>query len=224
MLTDDELATLLRRGFARATADLDPKPDLVHAVRRRYLTACRRRLAIGVALPAAALAAGSGLALVGRDVPNHTPRHTAVAVPPPSAPGTRASAPRTTPVRSVPMKPASYRVVGLKNRSAPPNCPANATAPVGKSENPSGVWFWTKGTCVFIGVDWADTKPTDAARFQMNGYPGLYAKVEDGVRSIYAPVAPGTNDYHPRGGWVVLTMSANAPRETAVRMILVPGS
>jgi hypothetical protein len=68
MRTDDDLTRLLRRGFTQATADLDPEPDLVRVVRRRYVRARRRRLAVGVAVPAAALAAGSGLALAGRDI------------------------------------------------------------------------------------------------------------------------------------------------------------
>jgi hypothetical protein len=220
MPTGHDLSTLLRRGFAQATADLDPTPDLVHIVRRRHLTARTRRRIVAVAVPAAALAAGTGFALAGRNIPNHP----AVAVPPPSAPTTSVAAPRTTQVTSVPMKPASYKVV-LKDHSAPPNCPANATAPVGKSENPAGVWYWTEnGTCVFIGVGWADTKPPNAAPVQIDGYPGLYGTLENGVRTIYAPVAPGTNDFHPRGGWVVLTVSANAPRELVVRLILVPAN
>ena len=212
MRTDDDLTRLLRRGFTQATADLDPEPDLVRVVRRRYVRARRRRLAVGVAVPAAALAAGSGLALAGRDIPNHTPRHPAVAVP------------RTAPVTPVPMKPASYKVVALHHRSAPTNCPAKATRPVGKSQNPAGAWFWTKGTCVFVRVSWADTKPAKAAPVHINGYPGLYGTVENGVRAIYAPVAPGTIGAHPSGGWVVLRLSANAPEKMAVRLIVVPAS
>src|SRR5215475_2337728 len=170
MPTDDQLTTLLRREFVQATADLDPKPDLVHVVRRRYRSTRRRRLAIGVAVPAAALAAGSGFALAGRN----TPGHTDVAVPPPSAPATGIVTPRPTPVTSVPIKPASYKVV-LNNRGTPPNCPANATAPVGKSANPAGAWIFTNGQCVFVGVGGADTKPGNAAPFHVNGYPGLYS-------------------------------------------------
>jgi hypothetical protein len=147
-----------------------------------------------------------------------------VAVPSLSRSATSVSAPTTTPVTSVPVKPASYRVVALSDHNPPPNCPANATAPVGKSANPEGVWFWTKGKCVFVGVDWADTKPVDAAPIQIKGYPGLYGTLENGVRTIYAPEAPGTNDFHPRGGWVVLTVSANAPQEMAVRLIIVPAN
>jgi hypothetical protein len=44
MRTDDHLTTLLRRGFTHATADLDPEPDLVRVVRRRYARARLRRL------------------------------------------------------------------------------------------------------------------------------------------------------------------------------------
>jgi hypothetical protein len=221
MLTDDDITTLLRRGLAQATADLDPEPELVHIVRLRYARARRRRLAVGAAVPAAALAAGTGLALAGQNVPNHTPSHTAVAVGPPSRPTTSVSAPKTTPITSVPVKPASYRVK-LLNHSTPPNCPANATAPVGKSENPAGVWFFTNGQCVFVGISVAVTKPGNAAPLHINGYPGLYSMLKGGVRTIYAPTAPGP--YDPRGGWVVLTMPANAPQETAVRMIIVPAN
>ena len=147
MPTDDELTTMLRRSFAQATADLDLKSDLVHVVRRCYARVRRRRLVVGVAVPAAALAAGSGFALAARN----TPGHNDMAVPPPSVTAPSVSTPRPTPVTSVPVKPASYKVV-LNNHGTPPNCPVNATAPVGKSENPAGAWFWTKGQCVFVGV------------------------------------------------------------------------
>src|SRR5215831_10588153 len=104
MPTDDELTTLLRRGFAQATADLDPSPDLVHVIHRRHVGARRRRVAVGVAVPAAALAAGAGFVLAGLGTANHTPRHSAVAVAPPSAPS--GSAPRSSPHTSVPIKVA----------------------------------------------------------------------------------------------------------------------
>jgi hypothetical protein len=210
MRTDDDLIALLRRGFTQAAADLDPEPDLVRVVRGRYVRARRRHLRVGLAVPAAALAVGSGLALTGRDSPNHTPSQGAVAE------STKA------PVTPVPVKPASYKLVALK-RSASPNCPANATAPVGKSADPEGVWFWTKeGTCVFVRVGWADAKPASAAPVHLKGYPGLYGTLENGVRAIYAPVAPGTNKAHPRGGWAVLRVSANASQEKVVRLIVVP--
>lgn len=199
MSTDDDLTTLLRRGFTHATADLHPGPDLARVVRRRYVRARQRRLAAAVAVPAAALAAGSGLALAGRDIPNHT----VVAVP------------KTAPVTPVPVKPASYKVVALQH-SAPPNCPANATAPVGKSVNPAGAWFWTNGKCFFVGVGGSDAKPGDAAPLHIKGYPGLFGTLKDGVRTIYAP---GIG----HRGWWVLTMAANVPQDTAVRM-LVPAN
>ena len=169
-------------------------------------------------MPAAALAAGSGLTLAGRDVPNHTPSHTVVAVAPPSAPATSGSAPAS--VTSVPIKPASYKLVALNDQSAPPNCRANAPTPFGKSGNPAGAWFWIeKGTCVFVGVGWAHTRPMNAAPVHINGYPGLYGTLENKMRTIYAPVAPGAIDAHPRGGWLVLMVSANAPEELVVRLI-----
>ena len=213
MLTDDDLISLLCRGFARATADLDPEADLVHVVRRRYASARRRRLAVGVAVPAAALAAGAGLALAGK----HTPGHSAVGIPESSASTTTVSVPRTTPGTSVPIKPASYRVV-LNHHSSPLDCPANATAPVGKAVNPAGVpgvWFFTNGQCVFVGVGGADTKPGDATLLHINGYPGLYSTLENGVRTIYAP---GIG----HRGWWVLKMPATAPEDMAVRLIVVP--
>src|SRR5262245_4029406 len=200
MRTDDDLTTLLRRGFMQATAELDPEPDLVRTVRRRYARSRRRHLVVGAAVPVAAIAVGSGLVLAGQDKPARTPSRTAVAVP------------TTAPATAVPAKPASYKLVAHKHR-VPPNCPANATAPVGKSESPSGVWFWTKErTCVFVRVDWADTKPASATPVHLEGYPGLYRTLEEGIRTIYAPIAPGTNDAHPGGGWAVLTVSADAPQ------------
>jgi len=217
MSTDDDLTTLLRRGFAQATAGLDPEPDLARAVRRRHARARRRRVAVGVAVPAAALAAGSGFALAGQDTPAHTPGHTAG--------HTAVAVPRTAPATPPRMKPASYTVVALKHHSAPPSCPANATAPAGKSAHPAGAWFWmNKRTCVFVRVGWADTRPASAAPVHINGYPGLYRTVKNGVRAIYAPVARGTDNVHPRGGWVVLRVSANAPQEKVVHLILVPAS
>src|SRR5215510_6939440 len=134
MPTDDELTTLLRRGFAQATADLDPDPDLVNVIHRRHTGARRRRVAVAVTVPAAALAAGTGFALAGpgtaNHTPNRTPSHTAEAVAPRSA----------SPHTSVPIKVVSYRVnrqVVRRHHSAPLNCPADATAAsFGKSATP----------------------------------------------------------------------------------------
>jgi hypothetical protein len=217
MLTDDEITTLLRRGLTQATAELDPIPDLARAVRRRYVRSRRRRIAVAVALSAAALAAGSGLALAGGGTSNHTPTHTAVAVPPPPAPATKTAAPNarptTKPVSSAPVQPAGYRVV-LSEHSAPANCPANATAPVSKTPNPRpGVWFWTNGQCFFVGVGGADTKPGGAAPLHLDGFPGLYDTLENGVRTIYAPGIGGR-------GWWVLDMPATAPLDIAVRIVV----
>src|SRR5215469_66272 len=211
MPADDELTTLLRRGFAQATADLDPSPDLVHLIHRRHAGARRRRVAAAVAVPAAALAAGAGVALTGPGTANHTPSHQAVAVTPPPAP-------RTTPQTPVPVKAVSYRVdrqVVRRHHSAPLHCPANATAiPFGKSANPRpGAWFWTHGQCFFVAVGGADTKPADATPIHITSYPGLYGTLKHGVRTIYAPGIGGR-------GWWVLTMTANTPRKTAVRTIV----
>jgi hypothetical protein len=213
MRTDDDIATLLCRGFARATADLDPPPAPLHVVRSRHARERRRRLVVGVAVPAAALAAGSGLALAGHGASKHTPSRTAVAVAPPSTPATRALAPNTTSVTSAPIRPASYRVV-LSNHSTPANCTANASAPIAKTANPRpGVWFFTNGQCVFVGVGGADTKPADAAPLQVEGYPGVYSTLKNSVRTIYAPGIGGR-------GWWVLDMPATAPQDLAVRLIV----
>ena len=218
MPADDELTTLLRRGFAQATADLDPNPDLVHVIRRRHADARRRRVAVAVAVPAAALAVGAGFALAGPGTANHTPNHTAVAVAGPSAPAPSGSAPRTTPHTSAPIKVASYRVdrqVVRRHHSAPLNCPASATAaPFGKSANPRpGAWFWTHGKCFFVAVGGTETKPADAGPLHIKGYPGLYGTLKDGVRTIYAPGIGGR-------GWWVLKMPATAPQQMAVRLIV----
>src|SRR5215471_7155732 len=213
MPTDDELTTLLRRGFAQTTAELDPSPDLVHLIHRRHAGVRRRRVAVAVTVPAAALAAGVGFALAGPGTANHTP----VAVAPPSASAPSGPAPRTTHT-SAPIKVASYRVdrqVVRRHRSAPLNCPADASAAAfGKSASPRpGAWFWTHGKCFFVAVGGTDTKPADATPIHVKGYPGLYGTLKDGVRNIYAPGIGGR-------GWWVLTMAANTPPTTAVRMIV----
>jgi hypothetical protein len=219
MPTDDELTTLLRRDLAQATAELDPGPAPVNAVRHRYSRSRRRRIALAMAVPVTALAAASGLALAGGGTSNHTPSHTAVAVSPPLAPATKTAAPTTKPRSSAPVKPASYRVV-LSDRSAPASCPADATAPIGKSANPSGVWYWTDGHCVFVGVEFAHTKPASATPVEIQGYPGLYGTLENGVRTIYAPAAAvGWS-----GGWVALSMAASTSQEQVVHRILIPAN
>src|SRR5262249_13997302 len=168
MPTDDELTTLLRRGLTQATDDLDPSPDIGNAVRHRYVRSRRRRIAVAVAVPVAPPPPPPPLAPAGGGTPNPPPRPPPPAgppppPPPPPAPATRTAAPSRKPISSTPVKPASYRVV-LSDRSAPANCPANATAPIGKTANPRpGVWFWTNGECFFVGVGGADTKPANAA-------------------------------------------------------------
>ena len=219
MPTDAELTTLLRRGFAHATADLDPRPDLVRVIHSRHVSARRRRVVVALAVPVAAIAAGYGLALAAGSGPNQG--HTAVA--PPSASASSGSGSSTTPHTSVPVKFVSYGVdhrVVRRHHSAPANCPANATAPLVKAVNPAGVpgvWISTNEQCVFVAVGGADTKPGNAAPLHITGFPGIFSTVENGVRTIYAPGIGGK-------GWWVLKMPATAPYETAVHLILVPGS
>ena len=73
MRTDDELTLLLRAGFDAATEHLAASPALATQVRRRHRVAQRRRLAVGVALPAAATAVGTVLAVGGGRAPGPAP-------------------------------------------------------------------------------------------------------------------------------------------------------
>jgi hypothetical protein len=215
MLTDEELTTFLRRGFSQATANLDSEPAPVHVIRRRHLSARRRRRVVAVGGSTAALAAGISFAMAGQHTASPTLSRHAVAVPRPSSLATSIS---------TGMKPASYKLI-RDDPSGLPNCPANARAPVGKSVNPASLWYWMEnGKCLFVGVGWADTRPADAAPLQIAGYPGLYGTRANGVRTIYAPVAPGTIDGHPNGGWLVLTLPADASQELVVRMVVVPAN
>jgi hypothetical protein len=222
MPTDDELVNALRNGMRAATDNLNPAPDLAAVVRQRRrsvrgLVASAVVLAVAIAATVSAVLIGGGS---GSPTPAAAPGQTTSHHPPGHAPShtARVVAPRTTPHRSVPVKPASYRLdrqLLRRHHSAALNCPANAkTAPFGKSANPRpGVWFWTNGECFFVAVGGADTKPADATPIHIKGHPGLYSTLKDGMRTIYAPGIGGR-------GWWVLTMAANTPRKTAVRMIV----
>src|SRR5215469_8828362 len=131
MPADDELTTLLRRGFAQATADLDPSPDLVNVIHRRHVSARRRRVAVAVAVPAAALAAGAGFALAGPGTANHTPNHTAVAVAPPR--GRRRGPRRIRRYRS--RSPAIGSIARCYAATTAPHSTARRTRPPPRSAN-----------------------------------------------------------------------------------------
>jgi hypothetical protein len=208
MPTDDALVTALRRGMQATTDNLNPAPGLAAEVRRRGHKARGWRVAAYVAVPVVAGAGIVAALLVGGG---------------PTAPFAErvpsvAAAP-TTPVAVV--EPATYRFTNIVPVMS---CPTDTNGEtVGKTED--GVWYVTpEGACVAIAVDWADSKPSTAEPISVAGYPDLYATTAGGTRTIYAREAPGTNSYHPDGGWVVMTTAADVPAEDAVKLIIVPSN
>src|SRR5262249_62033307 len=101
----------------------------------------------------------------------------------------------------------------LRSRSTPASCPVNAAAPLPKSGNPPGVWIFTNGQCVFVGVGGSDTKPADAVPLNIEGHPGLYSTLDNGVRTIYAPGIGGR-------GWWGLAIAPTLPQDIAVGSIV----
>lgn len=207
MRTDDELTLLLRAGFDAATEHLAASPTLATDMRRRHRVAHRRRLALGVALPAAATAVGT--ALVVGDGP--TPSPTRVAAPSTVQSRTTVS---TTPSQ---VTPVSYRVV-LHTASASVGCPAGLGR-VGKTPDPDTVWVWTKnGTCLAAAVGWVGQLPAGAIPITLGQLTGLRGTTDaaGGTRTIYAPLAKGESALHPDGGWTGLTVAADAPERELV--------
>ena len=204
MRTDDELTSMLRAGFDAATEDLAASPALATAVRRRHRVAQRRRLAVGVALPAAATAVGAVLVAGGR-----SPGPARIAEPSTVQPTTAATNPRVAPV--------SYRVVlGIANAS--PNCAAGL-GPVGKTSPPGSVWVWSDdGTCLTAAVGFVDQLPAGAEPIALGGLPGLRGTTDraGGTRTIYAPLAAGESEVRPDGGWTGLTVAADFPESKLV--------
>lgn len=214
MLTDDDLVTALRRGMRATTGNLNGAPGLAADVRQRIHQAHTRRIAAYVAVSVVASAATATALLVGG-----IPRGTAP-VGEPASPVAVAPTPRSTPTTTRPTtlaSPASYQLVDITKL---PQCPADAKgAPIGKTE--TGLWYWTRqGTCILVGVDWADTKPAAAEPVSVTGYPGMYGLTTNGKQMIYAPVAPNTNAYHKAGGWIVLAASADVPPDDYVKLII----
>src|SRR4051812_8912513 len=120
MPADDELTLMLRAGFDAATRHLDASPALAARVRDRHRVAQRRRLAAGVALPAAATAVATVLVLGG----GHTPSRAPV-----GAPSTAQSG--ATPAPRI--KPVSYRLV--LPVGSPAGC-SSGLGPVGRTPDP----------------------------------------------------------------------------------------
>jgi hypothetical protein len=209
MRTDDDVILLLRRSFAESTADLAVSPNLARTVRRRHTAARRRRLAVGGAVPAAAVAAGTALSLGGRTVDHRTSPEPV----------------RTTAPTSAPMKPVSYRIV-LDTKGGPTRCPKGVAASIGKAADPDSVWVWsTNGRCVAAAVGWTAALPAGAKPIKVGILTGLYGSTDrtNGTRSVYAPLAPGESQIHPAGGWNVLVLPADAP-EKEIAEFFVPSS
>jgi hypothetical protein len=209
MRTDDDVIRLLRRSFAESTADLAVSPDLARTVRRGHTAARRRRLAIGVAVPTAAVAAGTALSLGGGTVDHST------------SPGPV----RSTASTSAPMKPVSYRIV-LNTKGGPTTCPKSVAASIGKVADPDSVWVWsTNGRCVAAAVGWTAAVPAGAKPIKVGALTGLYGTTDrvNGTRTVYAPLAPGESQIHPVGGWNVLVVPADAP-EKEIAEFFVPTS
>jgi hypothetical protein len=195
--TDDDLIRLVRRGFAQSTADVAPSPGLARTVRRRHVAARRRRLAVGVTIPTAAVAAGAAFSLGGRTA-NHKP----------SADPVRSTAPT-----SAPIKPASYRIL-LNAKGGPTTCPASVTRSVGKTADPSSVWVWSaNGRCAAAAVGFTTALPAGAKPIKVGTLSGLYGTTDraNRTRTVFAPLAPGESEIHPAGGWNVLVVPADAP-------------
>lgn len=205
MRTDDELTLMLRAGFDAATEHLATSPALATQVRRRHRVAQRRRLAVGVALPAAATAIGTVLVAGG----GRTPSPARIAAPSTVQPTTAATSPRVEPV--------SYRVV-LHTAAASPVCPAGL-GPVGKAAPPRSVWVWSEdGTCLTAAVGFVDQLPAGAEPITLGELPGLRGTSDraNGTRTIYAPLAAGESEVHPDGGWTGLTVAADFPEQKLV--------
>ena len=94
MLTDNDLSDLLRESLTDATSTLTPPNDLAATVRRRHISAQRRRTAARVAVPTVAAASIAG----------------ALAAPTKHIAAEHSAAPRTTSLPSSAAVPVSYRV------------------------------------------------------------------------------------------------------------------
>ncbi len=207
MRTDDELTLMLRVGFDAATEHLAASPALAAQVRRRHRVAQRRRLAAGVALPAAATAVGAVLVVSGGRAPGPAP----IAAPSAAQSGTAGA---TTSPR---IKPVSYRVV-LHAASTSPACPAGL-GPVGKTADPATEWVWSEdGTCLTAAVGFIGQLPSDAKPITLGQLSGLRGTTDpaNGTRTIYAPLAAGESEVHPDGGWTALTVAADFPERRLV--------
>ncbi len=219
MPTDDELVTALRRGMQATTDNLNPVPGLAAEVRRQSDKARGLGIAAYFVVPVVAGAAVATALLAGGSPSGTTA---------PVAEGASlvAVAP-TTPPRPGPTTPAAiatFATYRFADIAPVPSCPADTNGEtIGKTD--TGVWYLTpEGTCIGIGVDWADSKPSTAEPINVAGYPDLYATTTGGTQKIYAWIAPGENSDHPTGGWVVLTASADAPTDDVVKLIIVPSN
>jgi hypothetical protein len=197
MLTDDTLTDLLRRSFADATETVTPAGDLAMAVRRRHLSAQRRRVAVRVGIPAVAAASvGAALAL-----PHRSAHRAPVAV--------RSTAPIAITPSSV--QPVSYRVAFPQD-----------FGPVGCVARPSSgsvlTWLYADGKCAgqasaVIVTD--TTLPADATPLTIGSLTGLYTRTDGDSRTVWARNADG--------GYTSLTVNAATP-DAAIASFFTPAS
>lgn len=220
MPTDDELITALRRGMQDTTSDLNPAPGLATQVRQQSRKARVRRLAAYLAVPVVAAAATTAALLVSGGSPAPAPVAEAPVLSSSTAVVSR-PAPVTPSMSAVSASPAAYKFAKIEPLRS---CPTRSAAgSVGKSN--SGAWLVTpSGRCFNFSVDWGDGPPTDAKPLNIPGYPDLYGVTAGGSQKFYLRIAPGADSYHPKGGWVVTTIAADAPTADVVKLIFVPNN
>jgi hypothetical protein len=218
MPTDDELITALRRGMQDTTSELNPAPGLAAHVLQQSRKARGRRLAGYVAVPVVAAAAAATALLVSGGSPAPAPVAEAPVISS-SAAVVSSSAPVTPRTSAVIASPAAYKFAKIEPLRS---CPTHSAAgSVGKSN--SGAWLVTpSGQCFSFTVDWGDGPTADAKPLNIPGYPDLYGVTADGSQKFYLRIAPGVDSYHPKGGWVVTTIAADAPTSDVVKLIFVP--
>ena len=197
MLTDDTLTDLLRRSFADATDTISPAADLAVSVRRRHLSAQRRRVAVRVGVPAVA-AASVGAALA---VPHQTSHRAPIAA--------RSSSSLTISPHTV--QPVSYRVA-FPQDFGPVGCVARP------SSGSTLTWLYADGECagqVSAVIVTDTTLPADAAPLTIGTLTGLYGRTDGDSRTVWAR--------NTDGGYTSLTVNAATP-DIAIASFFTPAS
>jgi len=197
MLTDDTLTDLLRRSFADATETVTPATDLAVTVRRRHVSAQRRRVAVRVGIPAVA-AASVGAALAA---PHHTSHRTPIAA--------RSSASLAISPRNV--HPVSYRVA-FPQEFGPVGCVARP------SSGSTLTWLYADGECAGQAsavIVTRTTLPADATPLTIGTLTGLYGRTDGDSRTVWA--------HDSDGSYTSLTVNAATP-DIAIASFFTPAS